>query len=122
MVVAGVWILLPLARGRQENTPLALRAEFVSARVYSDWLNRRSEVVCLESLLMTVENRGIAALEMLAKSHNPKRSQVSLVSGPNSPQKRVLITGLLASILGDRLRDFAFCFNELSWKIPHAVT
>jgi len=49
-----------------------------------------------------------AVLETIAKSLNLKRSQVSLVSGATSPQKRVLITGLSVAELGERLRDKAF--------------
>lgn len=46
-----------------------------------------------------------AVLETIAKSLNLKRSQVSLISGATSPQKRVLITGLSVAELGERLRD-----------------
>ena len=46
-----------------------------------------------------------AVLETIAKSLNLKRSQVSLVSGATSPQKRVLITGLSVAELSERLRD-----------------
>ena len=49
-----------------------------------------------------------AVLETLAKSLNLKRSQVSLVSGATSPQKRVLIAGLSAAEFADRLRDCTF--------------
>ena len=46
-----------------------------------------------------------AVLETIAKSLNLKRSQVSLLSGATSPQKRVLITGLSAAELSERLRQ-----------------
>lgn len=46
-----------------------------------------------------------AVLETIARSLNLKRSQVSLLSGATSPQKRVLITGLSSAELIERLQQ-----------------
>lgn len=45
-----------------------------------------------------------AVLETIAKSLSLKRSQVLLLSGATSPQKRVLITGLSVAELTERIR------------------
>lgn len=45
-----------------------------------------------------------AVLATIAEALNLKRSQVSLVSGVTSPQKRVLVTGLSPAELAERLQ------------------
>ena len=45
-----------------------------------------------------------AVLATIAEALHLKRSQVSLVSGATSPQKRVLVTGLSSKELAERLQ------------------
>lgn len=46
-----------------------------------------------------------AVLETIADALRLKRSQVSLLSGATSPQKRILVTGVPLTDLSERLRS-----------------
>lgn len=46
-----------------------------------------------------------AVLETMADALGLKRSQVSLLSGATSPQKRILVTGISLADLTERLRS-----------------
>lgn len=46
-----------------------------------------------------------AVLETIADALSLKRSQVSLLSGATSPQKRVLVSGVSLADLAERLRS-----------------
>lgn len=46
-----------------------------------------------------------AVLETIADALGLKHSQVSLLSGATSPQKRVLVSGISLAVLSERLRS-----------------